>query len=141
MAPAQKGQKKTDPGVVLERSQKLRPEQRIRGQEAFRKLVGKGSFARGDFFYLWYGKTPLAEAKTKQVLPRLGIIVSRLFSRRAVERNALKRKVREIFRKHQGELDGESSFLIKAKEPNKKTPYEAMAKDLLALLRKTNERK
>lgn len=37
--------------------------------------------------------------------PRLGLIVAKKLERRAVRRNRLKRLLREIFRKHQQELD------------------------------------
>jgi len=57
-----------------------------------------------------------AKAQTKQVLilarrnelgfSRLGLVVAKKHAKRAVDRNEIKRIVRESFRHHQSELDG-----------------------------------
>lgn len=69
----------------------LGAESRITRRRDFERLLGRGTrcSASGYTFYLeWRAEGP----------PRLGVLVSRRHSPKAVRRNALKRSVREAFR-------------------------------------------
>ena len=122
--------------LALAQTNRLRPDQRIRKQEIFKRLAEKGTFARGELFYVWADKQSEAGQSAYCARPILGIIVSRRTDARATRRNLLKRRIREIFRKHQHELKENSVFLVKAKESRKTTSFEAMEKDLVALFKK-----
>lgn len=139
MAPAQKGQEKADPSLALEQKKQLRPDQRIRKQEAFKYLVEKGIFARGEFFYLWAGTQTEIGQEAYQARPMLGMIVSRKQDARATRRNSLKRRIREIFRKHQDEFKEGTAFLVKAKKTEKAPSFTAISEDLVRLFKKAGE--
>ena len=139
MAPAQKGQEKADPSLALEQKKQLRPDQRIRKQEAFKNLVEKGNFTRGEFFYLWTGRQEEIGQEAYRARPMLGMIVGRSHDARATSRNILKRRIREIFRKYQDELKKGTAFLVKAKQTRKKPSFKAIREDLEKLFKKAGE--
>ena len=55
-------------------------------------------------------------AETRQRSPRLGLAISRRVARRAVDRNRLKRLIRETFRAHRSALPDED-FVVLARPP------------------------
>jgi len=136
LAPAQKGQEETDPSLALDSKKRLRPDQRIRKQEAFKKLVEKGCFTRGEFFYLWTGEQNTIGQKACRARPMLGIIVTRGVDSRATRRNRLKRWIRETFRDQQSRLKAGMAFLIKVKKTQKLTSFPRMKEDLIAMFKK-----
>jgi len=120
----------------LEPTKRLGSDQRIRRQTTFKLLSEKGRFVRGSFFYLWacraedLGRAP---AKPK---PMVGIVVGRKTDSKAVGRNLWKRRIREIFQKHQKDLRQEALCLIKARPQVKQPSYEAMEQELVGLFKK-----
>ncbi len=75
----------------------LGAELRIRRRRDFERLLGHGLRRSASGFTFYYERRAGG-------LPRLGILVSRRHSPKAVRRNALKRSVREAFRLEQGRL-------------------------------------
>lgn len=78
---------------------------RLRQRSDFAALRGVEGRARGTFFMCRYG--PVAEIQA-----RLGMAVSRKVSVRAVERNRIKRQIRESFREHRHMLPAVDILVI-----------------------------
>jgi ribonuclease P protein component len=121
----------------LEPRKSLSSEQRIRRQTAFKQIVEKGRFFRGEFFYLWAGCRADIGQTIPKAKPMIGIVVSRKTEPRAVDRNIWKRQVREIFREKQAMLFPESVYLVKARTVPKRPSYAAAEQDLVRLFKKT----
>ncbi len=64
--------------------------------------------------------------------PRLGLVVTRRFGK-AVQRNRMKRLLREFFRRHQGRLPGRD-LVIMAKKGAEALNYDQVAAELGRLL-------
>jgi ribonuclease P protein component len=120
----------------LEPKKWLGADQRIRRQTTFKHLVEKGSFARGEFFYLWVVRRRESGRTTKKMKPMIGIAVSRKTDPRAVGRNIWRRRVKEIFRTRQAELFQDVACFVKIRSSAKKTSYAAMEADLVRLFKK-----
>jgi ribonuclease P protein component len=120
----------------LEPKKRLGPDQRIRRQTTFKHLVEKGQFARGEFFYLWVSKRDDKRQAAPREKPMIGIVVSRKMEPAAVGRNIWKRRVREIFREHQGQLRQEAICLVKVRRKQKKPSFSSVEEDLVALFKK-----
>ncbi len=86
-------------GAGLPRVARLR---RAADFAALRRAEGR---ARGTFFLLRYGPSHVPTA-------RLGLAVSRRVSPRAVERNRIKRQIRESFRRHRPDLPNVDVLVI-----------------------------
>ena len=61
--------------------------------------------------------------------PRIGIIVSNKVSKKATERNTLKRRIREILWKVHREI-GDTDIIIIAKQGSVNTPYKDIERDM-----------
>ena len=120
----------------MEPKKTLGSRQRIRRQAAFKSLVERGIFARGEFFYLWVGRQDGKKQREAKKLPMLGIVVSRQTDPTAVGRNVWKRRVREIFREHQAQLCPEAVCLVKVRRKQKKPSFLAAKEDLVRLFKK-----
>ena len=66
--------------------------------------------------------------------PRLGLIVSKKVSKKAVERNKLKRRLREIFRLNQNSLDSFDIVII-AKQNAADCTYTDLEKNFIKALK------
>ena len=83
--------------------------QRIRRQSVFEDFKTKGTSANCKSFSLRFMKAEQDAVATKR--PMLGMITSRKAGN-AVVRNWCKRRLREIFRKYQLELDQSAMYLL-----------------------------
>jgi ribonuclease P protein component len=81
------------------RSEAFRRRARLSGEEAFSRLLRSRRSARGERFLV-------QAASNGRLFARLGVVVERRVARRAVDRNFLKRLVRETFRRQQEEVAG-----------------------------------
>jgi len=72
---------------------------RLDESDAFSAVFKAGCRSRDRFFAVY-------AAPNHKTMGRLGLAVSRKVSPKAVTRNAIKRQVREAFRKHQHSLTG-----------------------------------
>lgn len=89
-------------------SRKLPPSARIKKRREFLELQDKGRKFHCDLFVL-------VVASNKYPYPRLGITVSRRCDKRAVQRNLLKRRVRDFFRNYDRTLLGGLDLVLIAK--------------------------
>lgn len=115
----------------------MRPGQRLREQNSFKNLVEKGSFARGRFFYVWVALQQEAGIASASGRPVVGIVVNRKTQARATDRNKLKRRAREIFRKWQNEIKNGVAVLIKAREGSILPDSQSAERELVELFKKT----
>ena len=78
---------------------RLRPGQRLRRNADFRAVREQGRrLDCGAFLLTWRVRPP---AENKPAVPRVGVVASRAAVGDAVERNRAKRRLREVYRKHQ----------------------------------------
>ena len=77
---------------------RFRPEQHLRRQADFQRLRAEGRRFDCGAFTLWQVARPLEEAG----VTRVGVVASRAAVGDAVRRNRAKRRMREMFRRHQG---------------------------------------
>ena len=66
---------------------------RLSGEKEFKKIYSKGKFASGKYVNI----KSIFKYRDKDVLPKVGIVVSKKISSKAVIRNKLKRQAGEIF--------------------------------------------
>ena len=69
--------------------------------------------------------------------PRIGITVTKKVHKHAVQRNKIKRLVREVFRKNKHRLDKRFDFVIIAKSNAEKLDYRHVEAELLYVWKKT----
>ena len=93
--------------------------------EAF---VQKRNFV-GRFMVLWL--------RTGQdAALRLGVVTSKKVSNRAVDRNLVRRRLREIFRHHRAELSGPVDLVIIGRHNLLAAPYAEVEREFLRLAEK-----
>ncbi len=80
---------------------------RLLSSAQFREVLGQRQSVHGKFFSIHVAGNSLSHA-------RMGLTVSRKVSKRAVQRNRIKRQVRESFRLNRGDLE-ELDFVVVAK--------------------------
>ena len=108
--------------------QRLRPSERLRHRHEYQRV-------------LQYGIKQVAPAFVLYVLPsmapcsRLGIAVSRRVGG-AVVRNRVKRRTREFFRRHKGELGGAYDIVVVARRAAVEVSPGEYARQFLTLLRR-----
>ena len=95
----------------------LRTEQRLRRQNDFRRLREEGRRIDGGAFTLWWRSREAAGAVPAPALVRVGVVASIAAIGPAVRRNAAKRRLREIFRRHQTLLPPGTDLLLVARPP------------------------
>ncbi|NKI35709.1 ribonuclease P protein component [Wenzhouxiangella sp. XN79A] len=81
---------------------------RLTGLRAFDRVFASRSARSGRHFRIHYTVTEAGVAT-----PRLGMTVSKRVARRAVERNRVRRQIRESFRLHRPEL-ARLDFVVRA---------------------------
>ncbi|MEI6861655.1 MAG: ribonuclease P protein component [Verrucomicrobiota bacterium] len=77
---------------------RFRAEQHLRRQLDFQRLRAEGRRFDCGAFTLWH----LARPETEPGVARVGVVASRAAVGDAVRRNRAKRRMREMFRRHQG---------------------------------------
>lgn len=93
----------------------LRTEQRLRRQDDFRRLRAQGRRIDGGAFTLWWRSRDATGAVPAPALVRVGVVASIAAMGPAVRRNAAKRRLREIFRRHQSLLPPGTDLLLVAR--------------------------
>lgn len=83
--------------------------ERLKGGDSFRRLMNEGKSVEDSLLVIRY--LPLAENVTCR---RVGVTVSRS-CRGAVERNRLRRRLREVYRRRRDRLPPAGDFLLIAK--------------------------
>ena len=101
----------------------------LKRQNDFKHVFNKGEVFGNRTFVMYFLKNTLREN-------RIGIIVSKKISKKAVIRNKIRRQIKEVYRLNEKEfLEGYDIILI-AKESIKKTDYQNIDKSLMHLFYK-----
>jgi ribonuclease P protein component len=107
---------------------RFRPEQHLRRQDDFRTVRAHGRRLDRGIFTLWWRQREGAAAVPPKVV-RIGVVASIAAVGPAVRRNAAKRRLREIFRRHQEMIPPGSDLMVVARASlNRITFSEAEAK-------------
>ena len=116
--------------TVPRSSQRFRAEQRLRRQRDFRQVREQGRRVDGGAFTLWWRPRETAGAAAPEPV-RVGVVASKAAIGPAVRRNAAKRRLREIFRRHQTLFPAGTDLLLVARSPlNRMTFREVEARFL-----------
>lgn len=102
---------------------RFRPEQHLRRPGEFRAVREQGRRLDCGAFMVWHlRRTDPAEL----TLPRVGVVASTSAVGHATERNRAKRRLREIFRQHQGLLAADSDVLLVARAAVNRLDFPAL---------------
>jgi ribonuclease P protein component len=101
----------------------LTPRERIRKKKDFLFIYRKGHRYRGKYFTLIYLANNL-------VFPRMGVVASKKVGN-AVQRNRVKRWMRELFRRNKGLLKAPIDILIVAKKEVQDVSWPMISKEYL----------
>lgn len=100
----------------------LKAENRLKGQAEFSRILKEGRRSRGQFLLI-------AAAPRTGGHPRLGVMVGRKASKKAVDRNRVRRVVAHLFMHVFNELDGFDVVVSVSRLPDK-TVFAALEKDI-----------
>ncbi len=116
-------------------SERLRSEQRIRKEWVFKFLFEQGTFVRGNIFHLWAYLDK--EGKIPGAGPKIGFVVGKKTHLRANVRNLWKRRMREVFRLNQKNINPELVLLLQSRKAPKVPGLQEMTLEFIKLLKKT----
>jgi ribonuclease P protein component len=102
---------------------------RLTGERRFAQLAGKGRPVHGQYLSIKYatGGGPVT---------RIGIVISKKVSKKAVERNRLRRQLRELLRPELPRITGGLDMMILVRPGTVGTAREKLSHDLFTVLRK-----
>ncbi|MBI5404877.1 MAG: ribonuclease P protein component [Candidatus Kerfeldbacteria bacterium] len=106
---------------------------RLRHSTDFQRVYMRSRTAAGRRFILKY--RPGASAKT-----RVGVVVGSKVSKLAVERNLLRRRIREIMRTQIDRLPSHFDLVVIAKPAAKNASFQEVEQEVSVLLRQTTAR-
>lgn len=115
---------------VLQASNKFTAKNRLKKRNDFIIVKKSGHKAYGKFLILLFLPRSAQELDNLHSPYRLGLIVSKKVSKKAVQRNLVKRRLREIFRLNYQELQS-GDFLVIAKQNALKASYQELEKDFI----------
>lgn len=92
---------------------RLKPGQRLRRNADFRAVREQGRRVDCGAFLLTWRVRPAA--LDKPAVPRVGVVASRAAVGDAVERNRAKRRLREVYRKHQSLVPAALDLVLTAR--------------------------
>jgi len=107
----------------------LKKENRLTKKKDFELLFKEGKSVKQSFLYLKYKENNLE-------VNRFGIIVGKNFSKKAVERNKTRRRIREALRKRAVEIKQGFDIAIVV-TPGADNDYENLDKEIAGLLEKS----
>lgn len=127
------GAEKYLPGVVAKGARKLPrsmlpKKYRLADRQMFGEILSKGGRINGNFFLL----TSLHTAGTEW--PRVGVIISKKISKKAVVRNRIKRVVYDSVRKFLEEVSKENTLVFLAKKPVAEATSEEVSSDIDSIM-------
>ena len=100
---------------------RFRPEQHLRRPGDFRTVREQGRRIDCGAFTVWYFRHP--PAAVPAALPRVGVVASIASVGAAVQRSRAKRRLRELFRQHQGLVPAGSDLLLVARAAVNRLAY------------------
>lgn len=106
----------------------LPSEYRLRSPDDFRKVYKLGKVIRGRLFILRF-------IKSERVKPRFGIVPPRKV-KNAVLRNRLKRRVRDVCRRHRDEIKNQYDIVINISGKVAELTRQDLESDLLKLIKR-----
>ncbi|MDN4071424.1 MULTISPECIES: ribonuclease P protein component [Fictibacillus] len=107
----------------------MEKKKRIKKNEEFQEVFKRGKSSANRQFVIY------ALEKSDQSHLRLGLSVSKRVGN-AVTRNRIKRVVKEIFMKHEGEILSGRDYIIIARNPTADMDFSEMEKSLLHVLQR-----
>jgi ribonuclease P protein component len=110
---------------------RFRPEQHLRRPGEFRRVREEGRRLPGELFTLWW----LPRPDTPE-LRRLGVVASTVAVGHAVLRNRAKRRLREVFRRHQTLLPPGGDLILSARGVINRRPFQALEQEFTGACRK-----
>mgnify|MGYP000456992369 CR=1 FL=1 len=111
---------------------RFRPEQHIRRQSDFRLIREQGRRIHGGLFTLWWLPRDHATDDTR----RVGVVASTKAVGNAILRNRAKRRMREIFRRHQELVPPSTDLLLVARRDLNKQPFTVAEERFVSLCSK-----
>lgn len=127
---------------------RFRAEQHLRRQSDFKRARENGRRQECGGFTLWYyrrlsGPVVVVQEEGKppslpEIIdgPRVAVIASTAAVGGAVRRNRAKRRLREVFRKHQGLVPGEFDLLLIARSALNRLEYREIEQKFVETCRK-----
>jgi ribonuclease P protein component len=106
-------------------SESLSRSQRITRSREFQEAYDQGLRYHGRFMVLWLRKGDNAAL-------RLGVVASRRVGN-AVQRARAKRRMREVYRRQRGSLQGSVDVVLVARQAILDAPWDAVTRDMAAL--------
>lgn len=104
---------------------------RLRKKDDFQKVYQKGSFSA-------YRDISLKKVSNNLLETRIGFVVEKKFFKKAVERNRIKRILRDFARKNIHKMPAGFDAIIFYKSKDKKIDSKKITSDLEKLYKKTN---
>ncbi|KAF5072752.1 ribonuclease P protein component [Acetobacterium wieringae] len=100
-------------------------------ENEFKRVFKVGDVFGNKVFVIYY-------LKNEENFNRLGIIVSKKVSKKAVIRNKVKRRIKEAYRLNEDSFSKGYDIILIAKESIKEVPYSSLEKSLNHLFYKKN---
>lgn len=107
---------------------RFHPEQHLRRQGDIRAAREQGRRADCRAFTVWWRLRPPGEPAGAPTRPRVGVVASIAAVGPAVQRNRAKRRLREIFRRHQDALPRDCDLLLIARAAVVNWPFAELDK-------------
>ncbi len=108
-------------------SSDLPSELKIRKSSEFKEVFESGVRLYTEHFTVIYSPNSLG-------MPRLGLVVGKRISLNAVERNRIKRILREVFRRNKSSFDS-FDVLFMARKPTEKLDYTRAEREIVGAFR------
>ena len=115
---------------------RFRPEQHLRRQSDFRAVREKGSRYHCGAFTFWCFRREADSKSENEHLRRAGFVASTAAVGHAVLRNRAKRRLREVFRRHQENVPAGCDILLTARASAVTTPMPDLETKFLEACRK-----
>lgn len=110
---------------------RFRPEQHLRRPGDFRTVREQGRRIDCGAFTVWHFHRDADPAR-----PRVGVVASTAAVGAAVQRNRAKRRLRELFRRHQGLVPAGSDLLLVARAATNRWEFPALEQKFTDACRK-----
>lgn len=104
---------------------------RITKDKEFQAIYRRGRYQSTALFSIHY-------LPSKRNLTRFGIVISKKITKKATERNLLKRRVREIARELQPKIIGKYDIVISIKKPVLEKDFNELRKSIISSFEKAN---
>ncbi|MEO6873423.1 MAG: ribonuclease P protein component [Opitutaceae bacterium] len=113
---------------------RFRPEQHLRRPGDFRTVREQGRRIECGAFTIWFFRR--ATQPTSKEVTRVGVVASIANVGAAVERNRAKRRLRAVFRLHQGLVPAGSDLILVARAAVNRLDYPALEQKFVDACRK-----